>query len=98
MATQETPEVPLLLFFGAHHDGISRRVEGFLAQVLQRRKNHSRFSLRRIEQEARPDLHERFGITEIPTLMVVDGKRVKGRLIKPNGSKPIQEFLEPWLR
>ena len=34
---------PRLIFFTSSLSGQCRRVEGFLAQVLQRRRNHSTF-------------------------------------------------------
>jgi hypothetical protein len=37
---------PILIVFSSHLDGHSRRVEGYLAQVLQRRRNHETFSVR----------------------------------------------------
>ena len=44
------------------------RTEGFLAQVLQRRRNHQTFSMRTVAQERRPDLLMRFRIDRTPTL------------------------------
>ena len=61
--------------FHSSRSGPSRRVEGFLAQVLQRRGNHRTFRLVRVAAEERPDLVARFGIEAVPTLVVVDGKR-----------------------
>ncbi len=40
---------PRLLFFFSSTSGPSRRAEGFLAQVLQRRANHSSFELVRVD-------------------------------------------------
>jgi thioredoxin-like negative regulator of GroEL len=91
-------EKPILLFFTARRDGRSRRADGFLAQVLQRRRNHDQFSLRRIELEDRPDLVERFRVTTLPSLVVIEDKRVRGRLVNPAGAAAIRTFLEPWLR
>ena len=61
---------PRLVFFHSGFSGACRRAEGFLAQVLQRRRNHETFKLYRVAQEERPDLVERFGITTLPTLVV----------------------------
>ena len=89
---------PLLIFFTSATDGRCRRAEGYLAQVLQRRRNHDTFSLRYVPQEERPDLLERFRIGTTPTLVVVDQKVVRGRLVQPRGCEEIQTFLAPWLR
>lgn len=89
---------PILLFFTSRSSGQSRRVEGYLAQVLQRRHNHDTFRLHAVEQQERPDLLQRFGVEQTPTLVVVEGKRVVSRLERPRGAAEIQSFLAPWLR
>jgi thioredoxin-like negative regulator of GroEL len=88
---------PSLVFFHSGVSGACRRAEGFLAQVLQRRRNHATFKLCRVDREARPDLVERFGITTMPTLVVVEDKTVKAMLVRPRGCREIESFLAPWL-
>jgi len=88
---------PGLVFFHSSVSGACRRGEGFLAQVLQRRQNHSTFKLYRVAEEDRPDLVERFGITTMPTLVVVEGKTVRAKLERPRGCREIESFLAPWL-
>ena len=88
---------PGLVFFHSGVSGACRRAEGFLAQVLQRRRNHETFRLYRVSQEERPDLVEQFGITRMPTLVVVEEKTVRGRLERPRGYREIESFLAPWL-
>jgi len=87
-----------LAFVYSDKSGVSRRVEGFLAQVLQRRRNHDTFQLLRVDAERRPDLVERLRVTELPTLLLIEEKRVRGRLVKPSGCRAISEFLSPWLK
>lgn len=89
---------PILIVFTSGTNGKCRRTEGFLAQVLQRRRNHETFNVRFVAQEERPDLLERFGIEVTPTLVVVDAKKVRGRLVEPRGCHEIQTFLAPWLK
>ena len=67
---------PRLVFFHSTLSGHCRRVEGFLAQVLQRRRNHGTFDVVLVAEEERPDLLERFKIETVPTLVVV---REQGR-------------------
>ena len=99
MPTVATPrEQPGLVFFYSPLSGSCRRVEGFLAQVLQRRRNHETFRLYRVDQEERPDLVERFGIDTMPTLVVVEDKLVRARLERPRGCREIESFLAPWLK
>ena len=88
---------PRLVFFHSALSGNCRRVEGFLAQVLQRRRNHETFRLYNVAQEERPDLLERFEVDRLPTLVVVEGKTVRARLESPRGCREIERFLKPWL-
>jgi thioredoxin-like negative regulator of GroEL len=88
---------PRLVFFYSALSGQCRRVEGFLAQVLQRRQNHGTFKVITVAEEERPDLIERFRIETLPTLIVVEGKSVAGRLVRPRGCRDIETFLSPWL-
>jgi hypothetical protein len=89
---------PKLIFFHSLLDGRSRRVAGFLSQILQRRRNHATFALYRVSREDRPDLLERFSVELVPTLCVVEGRHVRGRLEAPRGCREIEQFLAPWLK
>ena len=89
---------PRLIFFTSSLSGQCRRVEGFLAQVLQRRRNHSTFRVLIVDQGEHPDLVERFGIEGFPTLVVVEDRTVRARLDSPRGCRDIEQLLSPWLR
>jgi thioredoxin-like negative regulator of GroEL len=89
---------PGLIFFSSGADGRSRRVEAFLAQVLQRRSNHGTFKLYSVDIDEHPELAERFKIDGVPVLVVIQEKREQGRLEKPRGSLEIERFLAPWLQ
>ena len=95
--TRSSTTKPGLVFFHSALDGHCRRVEGFLAQVLQRRRNHDTFRLYRVDEEQRPDLLSRFEVESVPTLVVVEDKHVRARLEKPRGCRDIERFLAPWL-
>jgi thioredoxin-like negative regulator of GroEL len=88
---------PGLVFFHSAVSGKCRRVEGYIAQVLQRRRNHDTFKYYAVAREQRPDLVEKFGIVEMPTLVVVEDKIVRARLESPRGCRDIETFLAPWL-
>lgn len=88
---------PKLLFFYESASGRCRRTEGHVAQVLQRRGNHDTFDLVRIPVDRRPDLAERFRVERVPTILVVDDRRVQARLEAPRGCRDIREGLLPWL-
>lgn len=97
IATSATDR-PGLVFFTSSVSGSCRRVEGFIAQVLQRRRNHGTFRMYRVDREQRPDLVERFEVDTLPTLVVVENKIVRARLERPRGCREIESFLAPWLK
>jgi thioredoxin-like negative regulator of GroEL len=88
---------PRLVFFFSKASGRSRRVEGYLSQVLQRRRNHASFELLNVDVDENSDLAERFAIDEVPTIVVIEQKRVQGRLASPRGCRDIEQLLSPWL-
>ena len=88
---------PRLVFFHSSLSGHCRRVEGFLAQVLQRRRNHGTFDVVKVAEEEHPQLLQRFMIETVPTLVVVQNKAVAARLERPRGCREIEGFLAPWL-
>jgi thioredoxin-like negative regulator of GroEL len=92
------PSRPLLVFFTSSTSGRCRRAEAHLAQVLQRRHNHGTFSVKFVDHESRADLFDRFRVERSPTLMVVDEKVIRGKLVDPRGCAEIQTFLAPWLK
>ena len=89
---------PGLLFFFDKRDGHARRVDGFLAQVLQHGHNHETFKIYRIDVGERPDLAKRFRVEHTPALCVIDGGRVVLRCEQPRGAAQIGRLLQPWLR
>ena len=93
----QVSEVPRLVFFTASTSGECRRVESWIAQVLQHRRNHRKVRLVTVDAGARPDLVERFRVERLPTLVVVEEKTAKARLECPRGTREIVAMLAPWL-
>ena len=91
-------EQPRLLFFTSPVSGHCRRVEGFLAQVLQRRRNHGTFRLHVVDEQLQPDVVRRFNVRVFPTLVVVADHLERTRLERPSGCREIEALLAPWLR
>jgi thioredoxin-like negative regulator of GroEL len=89
---------PRLVFFYGRTSGPSRRVEAFLSQVLQRRKNHDTFRVIRVCAETSPQLLSRFQVKAVPAIVVIDGKRVRARIEDPRHCNLVEETLSPWLR
>jgi hypothetical protein len=91
------PDRPTLRFFYSPASELSRRTEAFLAQVLQRPQNRRTFALRRINCDKHPELVERYAVKKMPTLIVIESRRVLGRLEGACGRGEIEKLLEPWL-
>lgn len=89
---------PRLVFFYSPLSGRCRRVEGFIAQVLQRRRNHDTFDLVRVSVEGRPDLAQKFRVDEVPTICVVEDRKLQRRIVAPHGCRELEQELDPWLR
>ena len=96
-AVPDSVERPRLILFYSSVSGRCRRTEGHLAQVLQRRRNHDTFELIQVAVDKRPDLAERFLVDEVPTLLVVEGRRVQKRIVAPAGCRELEAQLAAWL-
>ena len=48
--------------------------------------------------EERSDLAERFQIDVVPTLLVIEGRRLVRRIVCPRSTAELERVLEPWLR
>ena len=88
---------PGLIFFFTGSSGLCRRVEGFLAQVLQRRANHDTFKVYSVDVDKHPELARKFRVDASPVLCVIENKAEKARLNAPKSSREIERFLAPWL-
>lgn len=88
---------PKLVFFHSPRSGRCRRVEGWIAQVLQHRSNHDTFELVRVSVDERPDLAERFRVETVPTLCIVEDRRLQKRIAAPRGCRQLERDLAPWL-
>ncbi len=89
---------PRLVVFYSPLSGRCRRVEGFIAQVLQRRRNHDTFDVVRVSVDRRPDLAEKFGIEQVPTICIVEDRKLRRRVVAPRGCRELERELDPWLR
>jgi thioredoxin 1 len=87
-----------LAFFYSPTSGRCRRTEAHLAQTLQRRKNRARFEVIKVNVGEHPELAERFRIEVVPTLVVIEGRRVVRRIVSPSTALDLARSLETWLR
>jgi thioredoxin-like negative regulator of GroEL len=86
---------PLLVFFCSERSGPARRMESLLAHLA--RKERARLKIIRVDVELQPELADRFRIAAVPTLVLVKGKRVVGRLEGRVSQPRIESMLEPHL-
>jgi thioredoxin-like negative regulator of GroEL len=70
-------------------------MESLLAHVA--RKERARLRVMRVDIEDQPHLAERFRVTDVPTLILVKGKRVVERIDGRASAPKIEAMLEPHL-
>jgi thioredoxin len=68
---------PLLVFFTSRTSGPARRMESLLAHIARRERDT--LSVKKVDVDERPDLAEKFSISEVPSLAVVVRKRIVAR-------------------
>jgi thioredoxin-like negative regulator of GroEL len=86
---------PLLVFFCSRRSGPARRMESLLAHLA--RKERCRLKVIRVDVDEQPELAARFRVDDVPTLVLVKGKRVVGRLEGRASQPRIESMLEPHL-
>jgi thioredoxin-like negative regulator of GroEL len=86
---------PLLVFFWSERSGPARRMESLLAHLA--RKERTRLRIMRVDIEEQPELAERFEIDDVPTLVLVKGKRVIDRIDGRASAPAIETMLAPHL-
>lgn len=86
---------PLLVFFRSERSGPARRMESLIAHLA--RKERERVRVKRVDVDVRPDLAARFGVTEVPTVVLVRERRVVERLEGRASAPQIERILEAHL-
>jgi thioredoxin-like negative regulator of GroEL len=61
------------------------------------RKERARLRVQEVDIDKQPELAKRFGVTTVPTLALVKGNRVVGRLEGRVSAPRIEQMLEPHL-
>ncbi|HZR95283.1 MAG TPA: thioredoxin family protein [Gaiellaceae bacterium] len=85
----------LLVFFTSRRSGPARRMESLLAHIA--RKERDMIEVKKVDVDERPDIAERFRISEVPSLALVRGKRVVARLEGRSTAPKIEALLEEHL-
>jgi thioredoxin-like negative regulator of GroEL len=86
---------PLLVFFWSERSGPARRMESLLAHLA--RKERSRLRVMRVDVDDQPHVAERFKVADVPTLVLVKGKRVVDRIDGRASAPTIASMLETHL-
>jgi thioredoxin-like negative regulator of GroEL len=85
----------MLVFFTCATSGPARRMESLLAHIA--RKERERLHVRRVDADEHPRLIRKFGVDEVPALvLVIDGKvvgRIDGRANMPQIEQLLEEHL-----
>ena len=88
-------ETTLLAFFTEPRSGPARRMESLLAHLA--RKERGRLRVTRVDIAEQPDVAERLNVETVPTLLLIKGKRVVGRLEGRVSAPRIERMLEEHL-
>ena len=91
----EADDRPLLVFFSNQRSGPARRMESLLAHIA--RKERHRLRVMRVDVDKQPELAEKFRVDTVPTLALVVGKKVVGRLVGRSSAPAIERMLAPHL-
>jgi len=86
---------PLLVFFSSQRSGPARRMESLLAHLA--RKERFRLRVMRVDVDEQPEVAERFMIADVPTVVLVKGKRVVDRIEGRASAPAIESMIEPHL-
>jgi thioredoxin-like negative regulator of GroEL len=85
----------LLVFFSSQRSGPARRMESLLDHLA--RKERARLRVMQVNVEEQPELAERFRIADVPTLVLVKGRRVVDRIEGRASAPAIEAMLEAHL-
>ena len=87
--------VPMLVFFTRRTSGPARRMESLLAHLA--RKERDRLRVWRVDADEHPRLMRKFAVDEVPSLVLVVGRKVVGRIDGRVNLPQIEEFLQEHL-
>jgi thioredoxin-like negative regulator of GroEL len=83
--------LPLLVFFTSPRSGPARRMESLLAHI--ERKDRDRLRVLKVDIDLRTDLVEKLHVRDVPTLVLVIGRKVVARLDGRASAPMIEQML-----
>ncbi|HEY2074300.1 MAG TPA: thioredoxin family protein [Gaiellaceae bacterium] len=86
----------VLVFFTSQRSGPARRMESLLAHIARKEREH--LDVKMVDVDERPDLADRFRVTQVPALALVKDRRVIARLDGRVTTPRIEEMLDSHLR
>jgi thioredoxin 1 len=81
----------ILLFFSSTQSGPARRMESLLAHIA--RKERQRLRVVQVDVDERPEVADRLGVDQVPTIVLLDGRRQVDRLVGRASAPRIEEML-----
>jgi thioredoxin 2 len=87
--------LPMLVFFTRQTSGPARRMESLLAHIA--RKERERLRVWRVDADEHPRVVRKFGVEQIPSLVLVVGRKVAGRIDGRANLPQIEQLLEEHL-
>jgi thioredoxin-like negative regulator of GroEL len=91
----EATRLPALVFVSRRQDGASRRMQSLVAWVKVTQKK--RLRVVEIDADSSPTLLDRLGVTTVPSLVLIEDRRVVGRLEGRATGRQIDELVRPYL-
>jgi thioredoxin-like negative regulator of GroEL len=85
-------DLPTLVFVTRRHCGPSRRMESLVAWIKVTRKKHVRVV--ELDADLSPEVADRLGIRETPTLLLVQRGEVVGRLEGRSTGRQIEALID----
>ena len=86
---------PLLVFFTSSRSGPARRMESLVAHIA--RKDRERLRVIQVDVEQRADLVEKLSVRDVPTLVLIVGRKAVGRLAGRASAPKIEALLDEHL-
>ena len=83
--------LPLLVFFTSPRSGPARRMESLIAHIA--RKDRDRLRVLQVDVDRRTDLVEKLHVRDVPTLVLVIGRKVVARLDGRASAPRIEQML-----
>jgi thioredoxin-like negative regulator of GroEL len=94
MLDEATPGLTLV-FVGRRESGVSRRMESLIAWVKVTQKK--RLRVVEVDADRQPGLVEQLAVTEVPSLLLLENRRIVGRLEGRATGRQIDELIRPHL-